>query len=485
MKRIFVSSVQKEFAEEREFLRRFIENNPILGRFFSVFTFESSVPATDKTTSEVYLDELSKCDICLVLIGNDYGYEDGKGISPTEREFEEATHLGLERLVMVKSENSQKRCQKERVFLQKVSSQLTWQKFSDRNELLTNVYASLDSILAHTGAYHLLPFDARPCDGATLKDIDENKVRWFIERSHNERGLPFPQTIPVYDILTHLKLIDQKTKTPLNAAILLFGINPQKFFISSEVKCAYWHTSERIKPIASYKVYHGTLFDLADQALDFIISKLDRRIGTREHGTTADASYEIPEKVIAEMIINSIAHRDYDSTGSVQIELFSNRILAMNPGRINPSIKPEELTKEHGSYPNNPLIADVLYQARYIEKMGSGTTDMIHLCREKGLKDPIFDMGLHSCSVSIFRPMCRTLLPTVEKTVEKTVEIILRTIRTSPYVSIRQLAEATGLTRRGIEWNISQLKAKNKIRRIGPDKGGRWEIVEEKNDEEN
>lgn len=74
-KRIFISSVQAEFAEERAFLKRFIENNPILSRFFSVFAFELDVPASDKTTSEVYLEELSRCDIYLGLIGNDYGHE--------------------------------------------------------------------------------------------------------------------------------------------------------------------------------------------------------------------------------------------------------------------------------------------------------------------------------------------------------------------------------------------------------------------------
>lgn len=181
-----------------------------------------------------------------------------------------------------------------------------------------------------------------------------------------------------------------------------------------------WHGPERIKPVASYKIYYGTLFDMADQALDFIMSKLDRRIGTRDHGPVAEASYEIPEKIVAEMIINGIAHRDYDSTGSVQVELFSDRILVMSPGGMNPSIKAEELAQAHGSYPNNPLIAEVLCQARYIEKMGSGTTDMIRLCRENNLAEPLFEMGPRNCHVSLLRPGRRPQIITENETVEKT-----------------------------------------------------------------
>lgn len=149
-KRIFISSVQKEFAAERAFLKRYIENNPILSRFFSVFAFEIDVPAADKTTSEVYLEELSRCDIYLGLIGREYGYEDADGISPTEREFDEATRLDLDRLVFVKGGSNLRRKQKEKTFLQKASSQLTWQAFQSQDELLTNVYSALDGLLAST-----------------------------------------------------------------------------------------------------------------------------------------------------------------------------------------------------------------------------------------------------------------------------------------------------------------------------------------------
>jgi ATP-dependent DNA helicase RecG len=68
----------------------------------------------------------------------------------------------------------------------------------------------------------------------------------------------------------------------------------------------------------------------------------------------------------------------------------------------------------------------------------------------------------------------------VEKTVEKTVEKIITAIEKNPYVTIKQLQEVTGLTRRGVEWQISKLKEKKIIERIGPDKGGYWKIIDNK-----
>ena len=73
----------------------------------------------------------------------------------------------------------------------------------------------------------------------------------------------------------------------------------------------------------------------------------------------------------------------------------------MSPDGMNPSIKPEELIRANGSFPNNPLIAEVLYQAHYIEKMGSNTTDMIRLCYDKNLLEARFEMGRHASAKSL------------------------------------------------------------------------------------
>ena len=58
----------------------------------------------------------------------------------------------------------------------------------------------------------------------------------------------------------------------------------------------------------------------------------------------------------------------------------------------------------------------------------------------------------------------------------KPVGEILKIIQPNPKITLPQLACLTGLTQRGIEWNISKLKADGFLGRIGPNKGGYWEI---------
>ena len=99
--RIFISSVQREFAQEREALRDYLRSDPLMRRFFDVFLFED-VPALDRRPDAVYLDEVEQSDIYVGLFGNDYGSQDADGISPTEREFDQATASGIHRLIFVK-----------------------------------------------------------------------------------------------------------------------------------------------------------------------------------------------------------------------------------------------------------------------------------------------------------------------------------------------------------------------------------------------
>jgi len=402
MKRIFISSVQSEFAEVRKLLKRYLSRNPAYRQLFDVFVFEEDVVAMDRRTDDVYIDVLQKCDIYLGLVGNEYGYEDAEGVSPTEREFDEATRLGLPRLMFVLGRDDKQRHPKEAAFLRRISAELIRSRCADDRSLISEIYSSLDGLLLEQGAFRLSAFDASPCDGATLEDIDSEKVAWFVERARTLRHADLVEGMSVPSVFTHLQLFAPGEQLT-NAAVLLFGKNPQRFHVSSEVKCAQWYGEERHKPMLSYQIYKGTLFEMADAATAFVLSKLDLAVGTRKEGTTAPRNYEIPQSVIAEAIINAIAHRDYASTGSVQVEVFSNRIVIRNPGQINPALTKQELYAEHASYPNNPKIADQLYQTKHIEKFGTGFTDMVADCRAAGLPDPVVDDSRTEFIITIYR----------------------------------------------------------------------------------
>ena len=350
--KIFISSVQKEFAAERRALAAYLAGNPLLRRFFETFLFERDVPASDRRPDAVYLDEVRNCDLYLGLFGDDYGWENNEGLSPTHLEYNEATRLVKTRLIFVKGMTDEGKHRKMQALIREVGSQLVRRRFRKTTDLLPDVYASLVDHLEVTGNLTRAPWDARAPRKATLDDLDPENVARFVRRARKARNFPLPIEAEMIEVLTHLNLLDEGK--PTNAAILLFGNHPQRFCLPSEVKCAHFHGTEVAKPIPSYQVYKGTAFQLVDQAIDFIMSKINARVGTRELGSQAPVTYEIPRDVVAEAVVNAVAHRDYNSNGSVQVMLFTDRLEVWNPGTLPKALTLAALRRPHSSIPGNP-----------------------------------------------------------------------------------------------------------------------------------
>jgi predicted HTH transcriptional regulator len=384
---IFISSVQKELAEERRAVKAFVEGDPLLRRYFTAFLFED-LAAADRRADDVYLDAVDRCAVYVGVFGNEYGFEDAGGQAPTEREFDRATRRGKPRLIFVRGADDRARHPKMAALVRKAGAQLIRRRFDSPQELTTALYASLVEYLERTGRLRTKPFDAAACPDAGLADLSSEKLGLFLSRAQSQRGYPLGPGTPMATALAHLNLLDGGQ--PTHAAVLLFGVQPQRFLLTSEVKCMHFHGTEVRKPIPSYQIYRGTVFELVDQAVDFVMSKINRAVGTRALGTQAPVEYELPREAVAEAVVNAVAHRDYASNASVQVMLFADRLDVWNPGELPPSLTLDELRRPHASIPRNPLIAEPLFLARYAEKAGSGILDMIARCRESGLPAPEF-----------------------------------------------------------------------------------------------
>jgi predicted HTH transcriptional regulator len=397
---IFVSSVQKELNPERAVIRDYIRTDPLLRLYFDPFLFED-LPAIDQKPDERYLDEVDRCTIYLGIFGDEYGSENKDGISPTELEFIRATEKSKYRIILVKGNEDSGRHPKMQSLICRATPHVVRRRFTTIDELKKELYAALVQFLCDSKIISSAPFDESACPGATLKDISDEKVAWFIPVAKRERGFPLSPGTPAEQVLKHLDLLEGAQ--PTNAAILLFGIKPQKFLPASEIKCMHYHGTVIAKPIPSHQIFTGTLFDQAEQATDFILSKINRTVPPRDSAPVSKTRYEIPKEVIEEAVVNAIAHRDYTSAASVQVSVFSDRVEIRNPGSLPPDLTFEDLKIEHNSRPRNHRIALLLYLTHYIEKIGYGTIQMTTGCRGAGLPEPEFTQSGGEFVVTLWR----------------------------------------------------------------------------------
>lgn len=400
--RIFVSSVQSEFKVERRELKAFLTGDPVLKDFVaSVFLFED-VPAGQRPPDGVYLPELDRTDIYIGLFGQSYGNADRDGVSPTEREYDAAHARGLVQWIYFYDAPSAPGVDPRMAALRdKAGVRHTRRRVDSVQGLLREVYATFVEFLRERRLLVNEPFDVSEAVGATVRSLDRSRLDWFSRRAVDGRGFPPSAAKTTETLLVHLRLAKARKLT--NAALLLFGRDPRSVCLSAMVKCVFCAGSVYRRPFVQ-QVYEGDLFHQIDQAVLFVLSHIDRTVGLRTRRMEADVSYDIPADAVREAIVNAVVHRDYRSQASVEVRLFSDRLEVWNPGSLPEGLTIADLYREHPSIPFNPLLAEAMYLAKYIERAGSGTDMILAVCRKQGIPRPEFRIEGGSFVTIIKRP---------------------------------------------------------------------------------
>lgn len=482
-KKIFISSVQCEFLNERKMIADYIRQDALLSRYFEPFLFEE-LPVQDKSAQLAYLDEAAHSQIYLLLMGEQYGYQDADGISPTEHEYDTATINHVYRIAFIK--DIPRRDDKEEVFKSKIDNDVIRNTFRSYEELQSGVYASLVEYMLSHQMLRQGPFDASIYPEASINDLDKAKIRWFVGVAREVRQFPLTYSEDnISQILHSLHLITEDGKIK-NAALLLFAKDVQKWFVSATIKCAHFYGTKMTKPIASMQIYDGTVFEQVDMAVTFVMSRIDQRVGERIHSNQVDVTPELPAQAVREAIVNAVVHRDYTSTGSVQVMLFKDRLEVWNPGKLPLGMTIDKLRNLHSSRPVNPTLANPVYLTGYIEQMGTGTTDIIEQCEKVGLRTPEFHQDEDFLTI-IWRPGIKNeekaikfdaegVPQDVPQTVSQGVpQTIVTLIKNNPKITREDIALQLNLSVKTIGRYIAKMP---NIKYIGSGYSGYWEIEE-------
>ena len=241
-------------------------------------------------------------------------------------------------------------------------------------------------------------WDAYPAKGANIQDIDDESVRRFVRRAKSERRLGIQKSIPVKESLERLDAMKGSTLT--NAAILLFGKNPQKFFSQAEVRCARFKGIEPLEFI-DMKVFGKTVIDQREDALEFVKEHITLRAIIK--GTERVETWEYPIEAVREAITNAVCHRDYQKPSSVQVRIFDDRLEVWGAGPLPQPLTIEDLTRRHDSVLRNKIIGKCFFLINFIEQWGTGTNRIVEECRSHGLPDPLFEEAAGNMMVTFLK----------------------------------------------------------------------------------
>lgn len=311
------------------------------------------------------------------------------------------------------------------------------------------------------------------------QDIDEEAFSRF------KKFLGVSDVLDRKELLNNLDLLDNSQLK--NAGVLLFSKRVTRFIRTATITCVLYQGFDKNK-VLDRKEYDADIYSNFTEAINYLRSKLNTEYIIK--GGPREERLELPEEALREAVLNAIAHRDYYSTGNIQVGIYKDRVEIDNPGGLVGKMKVEELFGR--SLPRNPLLFGLMQRMNLVEKIGSGLMRMRNAVKEYSLPDIALEADENWFKI-IFRRLEEkpagqdeekpreeireeTREKTREEPREETREKILNLIKENPKITMQEMAKEIGISEKGIEWNIDRLKEKGVIERKGPKRGGYWEI---------
>ena len=269
------------------------------------------------------------------------------------------------------------------------------------------------------------------------------------------------------------------------ATCLLFSPRPEQYVSGAWIKIGFFVTDDDLR---YQDEVHGSLFEQVERALELLHTKYLKAY-ISYHGLQRRETFLYPYAALREALLNAVVHKDYSSGVPIQISVYEDKLVLWNSGDLPEHWTLEKLLGKHPSQPFNPLIANAFFRAGYIESWGRGIEKINRECREHGIDPPTYDFGMAGLMLT-FRANPAHLRASASGTVQdrlgeklgeklgETRTAIVQSMKDNPRVTVSELAKRLRLSTTAIEKNIHHLKMKGYVKRVGPAKGGHWEIVQ-------
>lgn len=284
------------------------------------------------------------------------------------------------------------------------------------------------------------------------------------------------------------------------AAVLLFG----KDEVIHDILPAY--KTDAIKRVEDSDKYDDrdvistNLIESYDRLMTFVQKHLPDKFFIED-----EQRISLRSRIFYEVVANLIIHREFTNPYPAKFIIEGNQVITENwnrphgNGRINPY--------NFSPYPKNPVIAKFFHQIGRVEELGSGVRNTYKYVRHyvkdaapEFIEDDVFRSIIPIPKFDDSKPeYSSTVTPRMMKSVEdsqksldeqlldvvrrkfgegfgESSESIIVMIQNKPTISAKEMAEQIKISPRAVEKNLSTLKEKGVIDRIGPPRGGRWKV---------
>ena len=334
-------------------------------------------------------------------------------------------------------------------------------------------------ILQKTG----LRWEDAPVEDISVSDLDDESFKVFRREALRRKRMTDDElNISNEELLKKLHLMENgKLK---RAAVLLFYHDPSVVQPGICIRIGKFGEQAEVE---YQDVLEGSLLTMADRVIDLIYLKYLKAKISYEHDRRIE-TYPFDRNAIREAVYNAIVHNCYMFGVPIQIRIEEESIIISNHCILPDGWTVETLMQPHESEPYNPRIANVFYLAGYIETWGQGIKKICDSCRAIGAEVPTFELRGNGMRVH-FAALQSALIkdskvPKAQSaknsdTLDDTLaDQIIDIIKSNPTITIDQMTEQVGISRRTMTRCIEILKNTRQIERVGGKRYGHWEVLQ-------
>lgn len=267
----------------------------------------------------------------------------------------------------------------------------------------------------------------------------------------------------------------------------------ERFVYQSRIFCTRWNgfnkANGKMEAIDDQE-FEGSILYLFQNAEDFV-SRNSKKMWKK--GTTYRIEYpDYPKYAVREAIVNAIIHRDYTVRGSeIHIDIYDDRLEITSPGgMVDGSFINDRDVNNIISKRRNNIIADVFDKLDLMERRGSGLKKILDYYEASEnyykVKNVIFDSNpydfrvvLPNLNFEINYEIRESEINIINKKLSKADRLIeiVKILTERPGITIIEIAEELLVTKRTILRDIKNLQEYGKIKRIGNNINGYWDVL--------
>ena len=365
-----------------------------------------------------------------------------------------------------------------------------------------------ERILAERRMSFMATFDTMPCLAAKLNDINTDLLRtkYLIPLLGNE--LVESDSRPIEEQMAAVGMYDTEHQCPTYAAVVLFGYKPRRFMPGLYVQYVCFKGEDVTSEVENEMQLEGNYCELLPRLESLLELSVIKKKPVFVSILREEMVSNYPYQAIRELLLNACMHRDMQSNTPLRFYEFASHLEILNAGGLYGNARPENFPSVNDY--RNPLVASAMKTLGYVNMFNRGVGQVQTDLKENGNQPAEFNVNLITAfkvevKVSqsytnenggktggkvggdvvenvVGKDLNDVEKPSdvVENVVENkgnVVENILASISKNSNISTKELAPMCSLSERQVQRIMAKLKKQGVIRRIGPDKGGHWEII--------